>query len=86
VIVLPPELPGVKETDALPTPTCTDVMVGTPGTATGVPESEFDGLPVPMLLTASISTEYDVPSVSPGMVRGLEVPDVDSHGPVPLSW
>jgi len=61
-------------------------MVGAPGRATGVPLSELEAAPVPMLLTASISTEYAVPSVRPEMVRGLEVALVWYHGPVPSSW
>ncbi len=73
VMVLPPSLPGVNATDALVAPTCTDVMVGAPGTATGVWLFELDGAPVPLPFTASISTEYGVPSVRPEMVIGLEV-------------
>ncbi len=50
-------LPGVKATEALPGVTWTEVMVGAPGRATGVPPTELEAAPVPMALTASISTE-----------------------------
>ena len=57
MIGLPPLLPGVKATEADPAPTVTDVMVGAPGSAAGVPFMELEAAPVPMLLVASISTE-----------------------------
>ena len=72
-MAFPPLLPGVKAMEAVPAPTCTEVMVGAPGTATGVWLSELEGAPVPLVFTASISTEYAVPSVKPEMVSGLEV-------------
>ncbi len=42
VIALPPLLPGVKAIDAVVEPTCTEVMVGAPGSATGVWLTELD--------------------------------------------
>ncbi len=76
----------MKASEALATPVVTDVMVGAPGGACGVPVLGSDSGPTPIALTARSRTEYVVPLVRPVMVSGEVAVPADTQRPLSFSW
>ncbi len=76
----------MKETAALPMPVATDVMVGAPGGATGLPVAGPDAAPAPIALTARTCTEYDVPFTRPVTVIGEVAVPAEIQFPSPFTW
>src|SRR6187402_3570620 len=81
VTAVPPEKPGVNAMLSEPLPTASEVIVGAPGTARGVPEAAAEIAPAPTALWARTSTEYAVPLTRPGMTRLGDAEFTVTHEP-----
>lgn len=70
-MALPPVVPAVNATDKpLEAVSVTELIVGAPGVVNGVPEVASEATPDPAAVTPRIFTLYEVPFVSPLIVKG----------------
>jgi hypothetical protein len=84
-IALPPLKPGVNSTESAPLETANELIVGAPGTASGIPDAGVDTVPTPTALSARTWTVYEVPLTRPGITIDVDADATATHEP-PLTW
>ena len=80
-MALPPLKPGANSTETAPFEAANELIVGAPGTASGVPEAGADTAPTPTALSARTSTVYEVPLTRPGITMDVDADATAIHDP-----